>query len=78
MEKYKVEIKSSYRKTAGFQVYPEYEKIMHALAKANPLIANKGLALEYLIEFYLTIIPSEKREMILDLASGKKEKDLEW
>ncbi|MCC9168989.1 hypothetical protein [Pontibacter harenae] len=71
-----LEIKSDKRRTAGFHIFPEYENAIEAI-RMNGHHKNKGMALEMLVNFYLSHIDSEKRENILKTMTAPKDND-EW
>jgi hypothetical protein len=68
-------ISSDKRRTAGFHIFPEYENAIEEI-KLEGRYPNKGMALEMLVDFYLSHISESRREDILKRLSGTKES--EW
>lgn len=71
-----LEVASDKRRTAGFHIFPEYEKAIDTLMLLGRF-KNKGKALEYLVDFYLTNLPEGKRKEFLKLM-GAEEQEGEW
>jgi hypothetical protein len=71
-----LEINSDKRRTAGFHIFPEYENAIEAI-RMNGHYKNKGMALEMLVNFYLSHIEPDKRDNILKTLTAPKEHN-EW
>lgn len=71
-----LEITSDKRRTAGFHIFPEYENAIEAI-RMNGHYKNKGMALEMLVNFYLSHIDSDKKDSIMKIMTAPKERD-DW
>lgn len=72
VERFNLAVDSDKRRTAGFHIFPEYEKAIDTLTLLGRH-RNKGRALEFLVDFYLSHIPENRRKEFLEAMKGQED-----